>query len=689
LLPGQLVVNVLGPTGLAVAGVTVAFVVTSGSATLSASSAVTAANGQAAVGLTLGANTGAVAVTATVTGLTPVTFNLTAVLNTLPQISAGGVVGAGLSVPAVTALSANAIVSIFGQNFAPAGSPLAMVGSGDLVGGKLPTLFAGVCVEINAVRAPLFAVTPGQINLQVPALPQSGKVTVQVIANCGQPTESRSAATTVAVQAATPEFFFFTHNPNGQNAVAAINPVTAANVGAPNLIPGATSIPARPGDFVSIFVTGLGATNPSYGPGVLAPDAAKVTAPVSVSLGGVQLPPGNIPYVGVAPGNAGLYQLNIQIPAGAPNGNLPLAVTVGGFSTPAGGYVTIQSDVNCAGYGYSALATVHHEYVAANADNYTVTIAGTWPTLAKVDSGGHVTSADGYDICFADAANTAKLKWEMESYNGGTGAIVAHVLAGAISSTADTTFSIYYGNASISGFQGGVVGSAWDSTTYPYQAVWHLGNGTTLNGNDSSLNGNNLTNHGAAATSGEIDGAAAFSSAYMTAIPSKSLDFSGTASFSFWENPASLGNPVLTSRTACNAGNWQIYDGVRSGLYFNFWTGNTAVPAYTNIQLSTGVWSHVVVTYDGSAARFYINGSLTNTVSISGTRNSNSNTFNVGTDSCSGYLHGSLDEVRIAQGAWPPTLIKTMYNNQSAPGTFVTVSQMTPVASLSAPAGAQ
>jgi len=67
------------------------------------------------------------------------------------------VVGAGLSVPAVTALSANAIVSIFGQNFAPAGSPLAMVGSGDLVGGKLPTLFAGVCVEINAVRAPLFA----------------------------------------------------------------------------------------------------------------------------------------------------------------------------------------------------------------------------------------------------------------------------------------------------------------------------------------------------------------------------------------------------------------------------------------------------------------------------------------------------------------------------------------------------
>ena len=64
-------------------------------------------------------------------------------------------------------------------------------------------------------------------------------------------------------------------------------------------------------------------------------------APVSVSLGTVQLPPANIPYVGVAPGNAGLYQLNIQIPAGAPTGNVPLAVTVGAFSTPSGGYLTI------------------------------------------------------------------------------------------------------------------------------------------------------------------------------------------------------------------------------------------------------------------------------------------------------------------------------------------------------------
>jgi uncharacterized protein (TIGR03437 family) len=92
---------------------------------------------------------------------------------------------------------------------------------------------------------------------------------------------------------------------------------------------------------VTIFMTGLGATTPSFGTGVLPAGSAQVNAPVSVSLGNSQLPAANVLYTGVAPGNAGLYQLNIQIPDGAPTGNVALAVTVGSFSTPAGGYLTI------------------------------------------------------------------------------------------------------------------------------------------------------------------------------------------------------------------------------------------------------------------------------------------------------------------------------------------------------------
>lgn len=342
-LPNPLLVGLLDALGIPVAGVSVTFTVTSGSAQLSATSSVTDSKGQATVNVTLGSAVGPVTVTAVTAGVPSVAFNLTVTATTGPQISAGGVVGAGLSVPPVTQLSSGAIVSIFGQNFAPAGSPLAQVGAGDLVGGQVPTLFAGVCVEVNGQRAPILAVLPGQVNIQVPAIPQSGSVPVVVIANCGQSTEARSAPVTVPAQAATPEFFFFVQNANGQNPVAAefSYSVAGAYVGPAGLLPGATFIPARPGDVVVIFMTGLGATSPSYAPGVLPPGGASLIAPASVSLGALQLPAANTLYAGVAPLTPGQYQVNIQIPAGAPTGNVPLTVTVGTFSTPPGGYLAI------------------------------------------------------------------------------------------------------------------------------------------------------------------------------------------------------------------------------------------------------------------------------------------------------------------------------------------------------------
>jgi uncharacterized protein (TIGR03437 family) len=266
---------------------------------------------------------------------------LTSTANSGPQISSGGIVGAGLSVPPATVLSPNALVTIFGQNFAAAGSPTFVVGAGDLVGGQVPTQFAGVCVEVNSVRAPVIVVSPGQLNIQVPAIPQSGTVGVQVIANCGQATEVRSPIVQVPGQSATPEFFFFAHNASGQNPVAAVNAGTGAYIGAPNLIPGATFVPARTGDILSVFMTGLGVTNPPYAAGVLPPSSASVAARLTVTLGSVNLPAANILYAGVAPLNAGLYQLNIQIPSGVPTGNVPLTVTVGSYSTPPGGFLTI------------------------------------------------------------------------------------------------------------------------------------------------------------------------------------------------------------------------------------------------------------------------------------------------------------------------------------------------------------
>ena len=258
-----------------------------------------------------------------------------------PSAAAGGVVGAGLSTPRVRQISPNAIVSVFGSNFAPPGTARGVT-TADLVSGRLPTRLAGVCVEIGSQRAPMFFVSPTQLNIQAPLLPPSGNVAVQLIVNCGAVNELRSNAEMVPVQAATPEFFFFMLNPDGRNPIAALNASTPGFVGRPGLIPGAAFAPARPGDVVTLFMTGLGPTNPAFQPGELPDRASSTVLPVTVSLGGTDLAPQDVLYAGVAPTLAGVYQINIRLPATTVDGDVSVRVRIVNFITPPGGFLTVS-----------------------------------------------------------------------------------------------------------------------------------------------------------------------------------------------------------------------------------------------------------------------------------------------------------------------------------------------------------
>jgi uncharacterized protein (TIGR03437 family) len=286
--------------------------------------------------VTLGSNTGTVTITAMSPGLTNVTFTVTAAASNAPSIGAGGITSAGLSNPPVNVLSPNAIVTIFGSNFAPAGTAT----QAGLVDGQLPTNLDGVCVEFGTVRAPIFGVYPSQLNVQVPAV-AAGDVPVQVITGCDTPQAVASPAVSVAAQATAPEFFYFKTTASGANPIAAIDAVTGAYIGAPGLIGGATFTPAKSGEYLTLFATGFGATKPSFAPGVLPSGQPTVTAPVSIKFGGVTLAPSDILYVGLSQ-FAGLYQVDIQVPSGVPDGNQPLVITVGGVASPADAFVTVQ-----------------------------------------------------------------------------------------------------------------------------------------------------------------------------------------------------------------------------------------------------------------------------------------------------------------------------------------------------------
>ena len=236
-----------------------------------------------------------------------------------PQIGAGGVVNGASFAPGTTP---GAIVSVFGTNMAATTAQASVL--------PLSTNLGGTQLLINGIPAPLFYVSPGQINAQIPwEASASGNLSVQVLAN-GVP----SNTVPVASGSFSPGLFLL---PFGQGAVLIAG---TANLAAPfGSFPGAR--PVRPGETISIFANGLGlVTNrPATGAGAPSnPPAATISIP-SVTIGGV---PASVTFSGLAPTFVGLYQVNAQIPANAPGGNaVAVVLTIGGLT---GNTVTIAVD---------------------------------------------------------------------------------------------------------------------------------------------------------------------------------------------------------------------------------------------------------------------------------------------------------------------------------------------------------
>jgi uncharacterized protein (TIGR03437 family) len=336
-LANQLCVTITGPSASGVAGpvaaATVLFSVASGGATVSPTSGNTDSSGTLCTTATLGPAAGSVVVNAATSGLVPAVFSL----NALAAAQIKSVAGAGASVPAVAAVSPNGWVSLYGTNFAAPGT----TATGSLTQSSLPTMLAGVCVTFGGVTAPLSLVSPTQINALVPGVATGQTVPVQVVQNCGAAKPQPSSPAFAPVQPASPEFLYWSPDAAGHSAVVAVNAVTGAYVGPPGLLPTVTLAPAKPGDYLTIYSIGFGATSPPYLIGVAPPAAAPAVLSPSVSLG-TQLTSDEILYAGISPNSPGLYQLNIQVPPNIPDGDYAITLQLGKYSTPPGPYLSIR-----------------------------------------------------------------------------------------------------------------------------------------------------------------------------------------------------------------------------------------------------------------------------------------------------------------------------------------------------------
>jgi uncharacterized protein (TIGR03437 family) len=240
-----------------------------------------------------------------------------------PQIN--DVVGAGLSIPKVSTLSANGMFTVFGSGFADPSVKRNVTGS-DLINNALPTNLANVCVQGGSARWGLIYVSATQINAVADPLSTSGSLPVSVITNCGLANETPTPPFNVTVAAESPQFFLF-----AQNEIAAVEASSGADIG--------PASPAHAGDILNAYGAGWGPTTPAAVVGSLAAGAAMITGKYTLTIGDKTA---EVSYAGLAPTFAGLYQINFTVPAGLTSGNQAIVLTIDGVPTPAGALLAVQ-----------------------------------------------------------------------------------------------------------------------------------------------------------------------------------------------------------------------------------------------------------------------------------------------------------------------------------------------------------
>ena len=245
----------------------------------------------------------------------------------IPSIFQDGV-GNAVGVTGASGVAGGMIAAVFGIDLSvmTESAPVSPLPT-SLGGGMMHFTPGGVALRFGAeeVEVPIFFASPGQVNIQIP-WELAGLQGALLTALVG---EQQSGPESVMIVPFNPGIFTTSATGEGQGSILIAGTTTlAAPVG---VFP--DSRPARAGEFVAIFATGLGpVTNmPATGaPASDGPLSATTTLP-AVTIGGL---PAMVTFSGLAPGFVGLYQVNAEIPEQALSGGaVEVVVTIGGVSS--------------------------------------------------------------------------------------------------------------------------------------------------------------------------------------------------------------------------------------------------------------------------------------------------------------------------------------------------------------------
>ena len=344
-------------------------------------------------------------------------------------------------------------------------------------------------------------------------------------------------------------------------------------------------------------------------------------------------------------------------------------------------FVTSTACASFSGFTYEtavAVSSANVLNISGTLTNFPMVFTSTAVTFSTSAAGGHLSNPNAFDIVASSDPSCASqywLNWDTETVNNtGISSFTAWVQIPVMTTATLTAATFYwcYGNSSVTSYQGHST-ATWDSN---YLLVQHFAvMGSTMPELDSTSNAVNSTKVQASTTTGQIGGGALYNgSQFDTFPPFSTSSFPPSSDVSFWVNinPSHTGfGPIISD----GAGSTVVYILNNSGNFHVYpFNSNTNHEGSTNV--TAGVWHYIVVRSSGSGAG-------TSTIFIDGVQDTGgpfaSGNFNsqvhYGGDTSAEHFTGAIDEVRVANIWKNDDWIKTEYNNQSAPMTFVTMGQ--------------
>ena len=284
---------------------------------------------------------------------------------------------------------------------------------------------------------------------------------------------------------------------------------------------------------------------------------------------------------------------------------------------------------------------------------------------------------DGSDIVFINE-NDDELNHEIEYYNASSGELIVWVKTD-LSATENTVLYMYYGNPYASSLENPT--DVWNSG---YVMVQHLNEtsgvhyDSTVYNNDGEWN--DLNDNGSQDAIGRMDGADRFDGIddYIDCGNDDSLNsITEEITIEIWVKYQDGENKT---RIVDKYPSFMVYINTSTDkLAWNGYINNSLRDIqFPNTDIIKDTWTHIVVTYANDtehAVKTYVNGLLKDRLTdYNGSLRTTVDHLLIGNDlSMNNSFNGTIDEVRISNVALNESQVKTVYDNQNVPSSFIIV----------------